>query len=137
MERSAELRELVQAWFASASAGDGSLVDRHVSRSEMNRLIGSDPAEWIQGGPAVTEFLKGEVESSAGSVTFTPSDIEAFSEGTVGWAAAHLTISIPDGGRVSPRWSAVFHREDDVWKFVQTHASIPVKNDEIGWEYSG
>jgi hypothetical protein len=54
----------------------------------------------------------------------------------VGWAATRLTITLPDGGQVSPRWSAVFHREDGEWRFVQTHASIAVPNDQIGWVYS-
>jgi hypothetical protein len=44
-------------------------------------------------------------------------------------------ITLPDGRCVSPRWSAVFQRQDDVWKFVQTHASIGVPNAEIGWVY--
>jgi hypothetical protein len=42
---------------------------------------------------------------------------------------------MPDGKHVSLRWSAVFHRENDDWKFVQTHASIGVPNEEIGWVY--
>lgn len=137
MERSPELEELVAAWFASATAGDPSLVDRHVSRGEGTRLVGSAPDEWFRGGDAVAEFLRGEVERSGGKATFSPSETEAFSEGTVGWATTRLTITLPDGGQVSPRWSSVFVREDGVWKFVQTHASIGVPNDQIGWEYTG
>ena len=135
MERSPELEALVAAWFEAASRGDASLVDRHVSGHEGNRLIGSDPNEWL-GGPAVAEFLKGEAERSAGNATFSPADVEAFEEDAVGWASARLTITLADGRHVSPRWSAVFHREDGAWRFVQTHASIAVPNDEIGWEYS-
>ena len=136
MERSPELEALVADWFQAASKGDGSLVDRHVSHHEMNRLIGSDPEEWIRGGEPVATFLRGEAERSGGHVTFTPSETEAFSEGTVGWAATRLKISLPDGKHVSPRWSAVFHQEDGAWKFVQTHASIAVANDQVGWEYA-
>src|SRR5436309_513200 len=61
------------------------------------------------------------------------SDLEAFSEGTVGWGMTRFTLSFPDGSSVSPRWSAVFHREDGEWKFVQLHASIGVANEESGW----
>ena len=53
----------------------------------------------------------------------------------MGWASAHLTITIPDGGQVHPRWSSVFHREEGEWRFVQTHASIGVPNADVGWEY--
>lgn len=136
MERSPELEGLVSAWFEAASKGDASLIDRHVSREGSTRLIGSDPTEWVA-GPDVAGFLRGEVEGSGGNVSFSPSETEAFSEGSVGWAATRLTITLPDGKSVSPRWSAVFHREDGEWRFVQTHASIAVSNEEIGWVLPG
>jgi ketosteroid isomerase-like protein len=124
----------VSDWFAAASKGDPSLVARHVSDDTANRLVGSDPDEWIQ-GPEVARSLRGEAERSGGKVSFTPSEIEAFGEGSVGWAATKLRITLPDGTYVSPRWTAVFHKEEGVWRFVQTHASIAVTNDEIGWVY--
>ena len=135
MDRSRELEQLVVAWFANASSGDASLVDAHVSQADGTRLIGSDPGELLRGGRAVAEFLRGEVEGAAGKAAFSPAAVEAFSEGSVGWASAIVTITLPDGKHVSPRWSSVFHREDGVWKFVQTHASIGVANEDVGWEY--
>jgi ketosteroid isomerase-like protein len=137
MEASPQIEQLVADWFAAATRGDASLVNAHVSSSEATRLIGSDPDEVFAGGAAVADFLTGEVESAAGHASFEAQDIEAFSEGAVGWATARLTITMPDGRHVSPRWSAVFHQEDGVWKFVQTHASIGVPNDRIGWTYPG
>jgi ketosteroid isomerase-like protein len=137
MERSSAIEDLVKAWFHAATTGDASVVDLHVSREPGVRLIGSDPGEWLSGGEEIGAFLRGEVEGAAGAVTFSPADIEAYEEGSVGWGTARLTISMPDGRWVSPRWSAVFHREDDVWRFVQTHASIAVPNDEVGWTYPG
>jgi ketosteroid isomerase-like protein len=132
MEQSPELRDLVLAWCEAVSRGDTSLVDKHISREAGVRLIGSDPSEWLA-GEQVVKFLREEVEKYGGNVTSSPSETEAFSEGTVGWAATHLTITLPDGKTVSPRWSAVFHREDEEWKFVQAHASIAVPNEEAGW----
>jgi ketosteroid isomerase-like protein len=135
LERSAEIEALVGEWFAAATKGDPSLVAAHVSPSDATRLIGSDPLEVFKGGEAVAAFLSGEVEASAGHATFTPADTEAFREGSVAWATTQVTIAMPDGRQVCPRWSAVFHLEDRIWKFVQTHASIAVPNDQIGWEY--
>jgi ketosteroid isomerase-like protein len=135
MERSPELEALVESWFAAATSGDASLVERHVSRADGVRLIGSDPAELFRGGAAVSEFLSGEVAGAGGQVDFRPAAVEAFREGSVGWATTQLTITLPDGRHVSPRWSSVFHLEDGIWKFVQTHASIGVANDEVGWSY--
>lgn len=90
----------------------------------------------MKGGAGVAEFLIGEVKGAGGQATFEPADVEAFSEGSVAWATALLTITMADGRHISPRWTAVFHQEDGLWKFVQTHASIAVPNDQVGWIYS-
>lgn len=135
MEKSPELVQLVSDWFAAASRGEASLIAKHVSGSESARLVGSDPDEWLQGGEAIATFLRGEVEGGGGNVSFAPSDTGAFASGDVGWAATKVTIAMPDGRRVTPRWTSVFERRDGVWRFVQTHASIGVANDAIGWTY--
>jgi ketosteroid isomerase-like protein len=135
MEKSPELVQVVSDWFAAASRGDPALIDRHVSTSSSARLVGSDPDEWLQGGDAIAAFLRGEVTGAGGHVTFTPSETEAFTSGDVGWAATKLTITMPDGREVTPRWTAVLEREGGAWRFVQTHASIAVTNDAISWTY--
>jgi ketosteroid isomerase-like protein len=127
--------ELVHAWFSAATRGDASVIEHHVSTQPATRLVGSDPDEWLQGGEQIATFLRGEVEGAAGEVRFEPSETEAFANGNVAWAATKLTITLPDGKRVSPRWTAVLVLEDNVWKFVQTHASIAIPNDEVGWSY--
>ena len=135
MERSPELEQLVVTWFEAGSKGDASVVDAHVSPGDGTHLIGSDPGEVFSGGSAVAQFIRGEAESAGGNAAFSPADIEAFEEGTVGWATTNVTITMPDGKHVSPRWSAVVHREHGVWRFVQIHASIGVANEDIGWVY--
>jgi ketosteroid isomerase-like protein len=137
VQRSADIEQLVRDWFAAASNGDPSLARAHVSREAGVRLIGSDPAEYLAGGDTIRDFLLREVEGGGGQAKFAPSEVEGFEEGSVGWATTKLTITLPDGGQISPRWSAVFHREDGGWRFVQTHASIGVGNDDIGWVYPG
>ena len=96
MQRSSELEDLVRAWFEAATRGDASLVDTLVSSEEGTCLIGSDPGERFSGGPAVAEFLRGEVEGSGGQAKFAPTETEAFSENTVGWATTSLTITMPE-----------------------------------------
>jgi ketosteroid isomerase-like protein len=135
MEKSPELVRLVSDWFAAASRGDPALIERHVSTSRSARLVGSDPDEWLHGGDAIATFLRGEVTGAGGDVTFTPSETEAFASGDVGWAATKLTIAMPDGRKITPRWTAVLEREGEEWRFVQTHASIAVANDAVRWTY--
>jgi hypothetical protein len=129
MEPSPELAEIISDWFQSVASGDIGWRDRHVSRLPGTRIVGTDPDEFLEGPPAY-EFLKNEAEAVGGKVSITVGHVEAFTEGSVGWGVAVPTISLPDGTQVSPRWSAVFHREDDAWKLVQLHASIAQGNEE-------
>jgi hypothetical protein len=130
MEPSSELRDLIAGWFKAVEQGDQSWVDRHVSRQDGMRLIGTDPNEWLDAEGAIA-FLKGEAEAMAGMVRASPGEPEAFYEGTVGWGTTRPTLTLPDGRTVSPRWSAVFHREDGEWKMVHLHASVGVANEEL------
>ncbi|HEY5881979.1 MAG TPA: nuclear transport factor 2 family protein [Nakamurella sp.] len=136
MNRSAAIEDLVTRWFAAASSGDATLVDSAVSGDEGVCLIGSDPDEWFTGGGPVAEFLRGEVTNAGGRARFTAQDVVAFEDGGLGWARAKLTITLPDGSHINPRWTAVFRREEGAtWRFVHIHASIGVPNDAAGWIY--
>jgi hypothetical protein len=129
MERAPELAEVITAWFDAAVRGDTAWRDRHVSRRPGTRIIGTDPDEFLEGATAY-EFLKNEAQAVGGKIAVTIGHVEAFAEGSVGWGVAIPTITLPDGTKVTPRWSAVFHREDGDWKLVQLHASIPKGNAE-------
>ena len=132
MERSSESEELVGEWFAAISRGDASVVDRYVPADPVVRVVGTDPDEWFQGGELVANSLRGEVAGAGRDLTYTPDETEGYREGDVGWAAVRLTVSFPDGKRIQSRWTAVLVRREG-WKFVQTHASIAVPNEEVGW----
>lgn len=130
MRESPELAKVIAGWFSAAAAGDASWRDRHVSRQPGLRIIGTDPEEWLSGGPAY-EFLRNEAETVGGRVKVKIQEIEAFEEGDTGWGVALPEITLADGTtKVTPRWSAVFHREDGQWRLVQLHASIGRGNAE-------
>ena len=137
MEPSAELEEIIVNWFKAAAAGDASWRDRHVSRHASLRIVGTDPEEWLQGEHAY-RFLKEEAESIGGKVQVQVPEVEAFSEGGVGWGVARPVITLADGRKVSPRWSAVFRREEQGWKMIQLHASVGLTNEQVfGETFSG
>lgn len=92
------------------------------------RIVGTDPEEWLN-GEAAYGFLKREAETVGGRLTVKVLEAEAFCEGDVGWGVARPEISLSDGKKVAPRWSAVFHRQDGAWKLVQLHASLAVGNE--------
>jgi len=128
MESSAELADVIRGWFASVERADGLWLDRHLSRSPSLRIVGTDPAEWLQGESAVN-LLKADLEVLGGKAKIRVNEFEAYREGSVGWGVARPTITLPDGTQVSPRWSGVFHQEDGEWKALQVHASIAISNE--------
>jgi len=135
MEQSGELRDVMLAFYDALSRGDLEFFDRHFSNAREVRAIGTDPGEWWRGGAAVSGVWKEQIEALGGSMNITPGDLEAFTEGSVGWVADRATFNLPDGSSLPIRFTAVFHTEDGDWKLVQSHGSIGVSNEEsIGEE---
>jgi ketosteroid isomerase-like protein len=129
MERSDELRELMLGFYDALANGDVAFVERNFSRAADARAIGTDPQEWWS-GPRVVEVFKEQVEAMGGRMPFRPGDPEAYVEGSVGWVADQAAFILPDGGELPFRVTCVLHREDGDWKFVQSHASVGVVNEE-------
>lgn len=130
MQASTELRKIIEGWFDSIASGDPAWVERHVSRRACVRMVGTDPAEWLE-GPRVTEYLREEVKALGGIVTVSQGGTEAYEEDSVGWGVSNPILTLPNGKQITPRWSAVFHREEGEWKLVQLHASVGVPNEVL------
>ena len=130
MQSSPEIETIIRGWFAAVANDDSSWLDKHLSVDTKLRIIGTDPAEWLQGTQA-QDLLRADLAALGGNASFFIQQSEGYVEGDVGWGAAAFTISLPDDLMVSPRWSAVFHREDGEWKAVQIHASVGITNDQL------
>jgi hypothetical protein len=130
MERSDELIDVVLAAFEDFLSQDTSWIDRHTSRHEGVLVIGTDPNEWIDGGDQVAENAKQEIQESTARFS-SPGEVEAFVEGSVGWASARPVWTLEDGGKIPVRWTGVFHLEDGEWKMVQGHVSVGVPNEDL------
>ena len=86
--------------------------------------IGTDPGEWWH-APERAVWRR-QVEESGG-FPLDWGEIEAWEEGTVGWAGMVCTLGRPDGeGTLSElRATYVLHLEHGEWKLVQVHWSLP------------
>jgi hypothetical protein len=120
----------VSEWFNAFFGGDFSWLDPHISRRSGVSLIGTDPGEWAE-DEGVAHFVQRVVQAIAGTVGVDPGPVHAFREGSVGWTVARPTFILPGGGRVSARWSAIFHEEDGTWKLVHVHASVGIPNENL------
>ena len=129
MERSAELREIIGAAFEDYASENASSIERHTSREDEVRLIGTDPDEWFEGEQVATVLMR-EAQDPSFRVS-SLDELEVFVEGSVGWASARPKWILDDGREIPSRWTAVFHREDGEWKMVQAHTSVGVPDGEL------
>jgi ketosteroid isomerase-like protein len=137
MKRSPELEAMLRRFYTAMAAGDAASIRRMTSREPGVLAIGTDPGEWWSGFDAIVQAFEAQMADWEGGIPIRGGDIEAYSEGTVGWVADRPVLHLPDGTDVTLRLTAVLHIEDGEWKFVQSHASIGVPNEEaVGRELS-
>ena len=67
---------------------------------------------------------------NAAGLQFLAGNIQAHSEGSVGWFADQPTLKMADGSEAPARITGVFRREEGAWKLVQFHFSVGVQNEE-------
>jgi class 3 adenylate cyclase len=90
-------------------------------------MIGTDPAEWWRGEEIRAIWARQLEEVGA---PFAAEEIEAWEEGTVGWASVKETVTWAERTFES-RATYVLHLERGEWKIVQVHWSLPKANVEV------
>jgi class 3 adenylate cyclase len=128
VEPSDEIRRIVERWSRAVADGDhGSALER-LSKLPGALIIGIDPGEWWHGEEAHAVWAR-QLEE-LGSFPVTSWEVEAWEEGTVGWASVKETIASPSGS-LDGRATYVLHLERGEWKLVQVHWSLPKPNVEF------
>lgn len=128
MEPSEEIRRVIHRWMVAISEGDADAALARVSEHPGALMIGTDPAEWWHGQEALA--IWGRQIEELGTFAVSWDEIEAWEEGTVGWASVKARI---DGAEESfdARATYVLHLERGEWKIVQVHWSLPQANVEV------
>jgi ketosteroid isomerase-like protein len=130
MNPSVELKNAMLRFIESFSSGDVSTIEHLFSHQDGVLALGTDPSEWWAGYDTITRVFKAQLQEMGGNVKLKVGELDAFVEGTVGWAASSARWQLPKGQEIPIRLTAVFHQEDKEWKIVQNHASIGVPNTE-------
>jgi hypothetical protein len=123
MEPAPEVRDAYLHFTKALSSGDAASLWGTFSRVPGVIEIGSSPDAWSEGIESIINRLTAVSREIAGT-SIEPGDVKAFQEGTVAWLADRPILTSPEGMRVSARVTAVFRREDDGWKIVQSHLSM-------------
>ncbi len=128
MESSEEIRRVVDRWMVANSEGDADAVMAKISEHPGMLAIGTDGDEWWHGRERLV--WRRQLEESGG-FPITWDEIEAWEEGTVGWAGAKMTFHESEE-TFEARATFVLHLERGEWKIVQAHWSIPTPNEVLG-----
>ena len=128
VEPSAEIRRIVERWMQAISEHDSESSLERVSDLPGALMIGTDLEEWFLGPEARAILARQLEELDTFSVVGT--EIEAWEEGTVGWASVKETISWDDQ-EAEARATYVFHLARGEWKAVQIHWSMPRRNVDL------
>ena len=109
------------------AAGDADAYLSRLSDHVGTLMIGTDLAEFWRGDETRAIWARQMQETGAFPVTAT--EIHAWEEGTVGWAAVKETIDW-EGRTLESRATYVLHLEHGEWKVVHVHWSFPRANQE-------
>src|SRR5262249_1588113 len=123
MEPAPEVRDTYLQFSKALTSGDASTLSVLFSRDPGTIEIGTNPDAWTEGPEHIIERLTRVARQIAGT-SIEPGEVQAFQEGTVAWLADRPVMTSPEGMKVSARVTAVFRREDDSWKIVQSHISM-------------
>jgi class 3 adenylate cyclase/ketosteroid isomerase-like protein len=128
VQPSEEIRRLIERWTRAHTEGDHESALARLSEHPDTLIIGNDPNEWWHGDEARAIWTR-QLEE-LGSFPVTHYEVEAWEEGTVGWACVKETITSP-GGSFDGRATYVLHLERGDWKVVHVHWSIAKPNVEF------
>ena len=129
MEHSEEIRRVVHRWMIAISESDSASALGRLSEHPGAILIGTDVAEWWHG--AEGRAIWGRQIEELGGFPIVWDEIDAWEEGSVGWASVKFTLTWSER-TYDARATYVFHLEHGEWKAVQGHWSLPSANEDIG-----
>jgi adenylate cyclase len=129
MEPSEEIRQVVARLESAISAGDAESVLLRLSEHPGTLVVGSDPAEWWRGNEARVLWGR-QLEEFGGSFRVHINQIDAWEEGSVGWASVNETIDW-GGPPIDGRASYILHLEHGEWKVVHIHWSFPRRHVDV------
>jgi adenylate cyclase len=128
VEPSEEIRRVIDRWMSAISEGNAEAALARMSDHPGAVVVGTDAAEWWRGSE-IRALWGRQIEELGEAFSVQVDEIEAWEEGTVGWASVKETVRV-DGRTLEARATYVLRLERGDWKVVQVHWSFPQANAE-------
>lgn len=123
-----EIRRIIERLTKAIAEGDGESALGRLSDHPGLLAIGADPAEWWRGREARAVWAR-QLEE-LGGFPVTAEEIEAWEEGSVGWASVKEKVTW-EGKTIEGRATYVLHLEHGEWKIVHAHWSLPKAHVDV------
>ena len=128
LQPSDEVRAVTARFWAAFERGDKQAVLSRISRMEGVTAFGTDESEYIADPDDLVRYLEMQFEALP-TLPVNAAEIDAWSQGDVGWSILRSTITAV---RPMPvRATFVFHLENDEWKMIHGHWSVPAPNPDV------
>lgn len=125
-----DLKNMVLHHYGKFEVGEqAETVQEMYSLQEGVVIIGNDPNEWFDDRASILAFMHA---GSSSKLEIMIQNLQAYSEGSVGWTMDRVSVRLPNGVEIPVRHTRIFHQEDGAWKMVHLHVSIAVPNEKIG-----
>ena len=124
---------MVHRWLVANTEGDADAVMARISEQPGVLAVGSDDEEWLHAAERAERAVWRQQIEESGGFPLAWDEIEAWEEGSVGWAATRMTIRPLDGSGDTSHLRAtyVLHLERGEWKLVQVHWSLGRSNVDV------
>jgi adenylate cyclase len=126
---SPEIEAVARRVLATWDQGDPEAMSNLFSSSADLRVLGFDADEQWSGADDFLKIFSTQM-SELPEWRLENRHVEAFEDGSFGWATLHSTIVAPEG-ETPIRHTAVFQLDRGAWRVVQWHNSIPVPNQQV------
>jgi len=125
IESAPEIEKVIRESYDAYQRGDTSTLDEIWSKDKSVIVLGTAPGERWEGHQTIVEGMGREMGQRTNETRSRMDNVRGYREGDVGWAVTEGAFLVSDG-EVQTRGTAVLHREDDRWKFVQWTFSVLV-----------
>ena len=128
IDRSGELRAITERFWGAFIRGDAAAAIARTSTADGATFLGTAEKEFIDDPEQIRAVMRLNFDV-VGEWPMSQPQIDARSEGPVGWAVVRGNIETPQGPQ-EMRATLIYHLEQDEWRIVHHHYSVAVPNTE-------